>query len=127
MKRYNTLFDANAKVELKDENGKAIVVSMGSGNDIEYYWARELNGVKMRTAVGSKNDSPDQEVINATATGWTSGSDSGTYSNKGKVIVTTEVVGGVTETSYHRIIKDSNGFRMINITRTDGKKPLGCG
>jgi len=123
LKRYNTLFDANAKVELKDENGKAIVVSMGSGNDIEYYWARELNGVKMRTAVGSKNDSPDQEVINATATGWTSGSDSGTYSNKGKVIVTTEVVGGVTETSYHRIIKDSNGFRMINITRTDGKNP----
>ncbi len=123
LKRYNTLFDANAKVELKDENGKAIVVSMGSGNDIEYYWARELNGVKMRTAVGSKNDSPDQEVINATATGWTSGSDSGTYSNKGKVIVTNEVIGGVTETSYHRIIKDSNGFRMINITRTDGKNP----
>jgi hypothetical protein len=123
LKRYNTLFDANAKVELKDENGKAIVVSMGSGDDIEYYWARELNGVKMRTAVGSQNDSPGQEIINATATGWTSGSDSGTYSNKGKVIVTSEVIEGVTETSYHRIIKDSNGFRMINITRTDGKNP----
>jgi hypothetical protein len=123
LKEYNKIFDANAKVELDDENGKAIVVSMGSGDDIEYYWARELSGVKMRTAVGSQSDSPDQEIINATATGWTSGSDSGTYSNKGKVIVTTEVVGGVTETSYHRIIKDSNGFRMINITRTDGKNP----
>jgi len=124
LKEYNKIFDTKAKVELDDENGKAIVVSLGEGSEKEYYWARQLNGVKMRTANGSRYYQPEQETLTATsASTWRSASNTGSYSNKGKILITTEVYNGVTETSYHRIIKDSYGFRIINITRTDGINP----
>lgn len=120
---YNKLLTTKGTIVLKDASGKVIAYSLGEGNEKEYYWASDLSGVKIKTVGGSKYEAPSTEEITFTASNWASEDESGTYSSKGKVIVTTEVVDGKTETSYHRIFYDGTGYRIVNLTRTDGQNP----